>query len=115
MHKKQVEAREIISHERNFTLTLISAKHREGSVEVLNLWGKQKRNSKKNKVTFHLATAVVGRRMDLLLITSLIGRFERHSFQQPSRAVILTVKATVCTLNHARLVATERQQHRLDS
>lgn len=42
------------------------------------MWEEKKKNRKKNKVTFHLATAVVGRRMDLLVMTSLIGLFERH-------------------------------------
>lgn len=88
--KNGSKAREIIFHERNFTPTFISAKHREGTEQKrIRFFGGERRKEKKskNKVAFHLATAAVGVRMDglqfslprSLPITSLIGLFGRRS------------------------------------
>lgn len=47
--KTRSEAREIIFHERNFTLTFISAKHREGTEQkrIRFFGGKEEKKKKK--------------------------------------------------------------------
>lgn len=72
--KIRSEAREIIFHDRNFTLTIISTKNRKGSKQKrFTFCGEKRKKQPSDFPSGHYT--VVGRRMDLVLIRYRTGHF----------------------------------------